>query len=62
MIIKHFYAGTADDRTRATIQSITFSPDEPKKGDDLTIEAKFTLSKLLITCCYSIVAPAMASK
>ena len=38
-------AGTADDKTRATIQSITVNPDTPKKGEDLTIMATFTLSK-----------------
>ena len=38
-------AGTADDKTRATIQSVTVTPDTPKKGEDLTIMATFTLSK-----------------
>lgn len=39
-------AGSADDKTRATIQSITVNPETPKKGEDLTIMATFTLSKL----------------
>lgn len=38
-------AGTADDKTRATIQSVTVTPDTPKKGEDLTVMATFTLSK-----------------
>lgn len=41
----HFYAGTPEDKTRATIESITVNPDVPKKGEDLTIMATFTLSE-----------------
>ena len=37
--------GTADDKTRAIVQSITVNPDTPKKGEDITIMATFTLSK-----------------
>jgi len=43
-------AGTADDKTRATIQSITVTPETPKKGEDLTIMSTFTLRKSSSNC------------
>ena len=56
-------AGTADDKTRATIQSITVNPDTPKKGEDLTVMSTFTLSKPALSraefqhCRYSSLVP-----
>lgn len=43
------HTGSADAKTRATIQSITV--DDVKKGGQVTVAAKFTLSKYIAKTC-----------
>ena len=45
MYVCHMFMSTDADKTQLTIQSVTVTPDEVKKGENVTIDAKFTLSK-----------------
>ena len=50
------HTGSADAKTRATIQSITVTPlDDVKKGGQVTVAAKFTLSKYIAKTCMHVI-------